>query len=622
MIGFRSSFRTAFRLFFALLAPGVAFLACNVEDEDGYTFSDGRGGAIGTDSGEGLSGAADGGSEGNGISPGTGGRTGNEGGTKTSGGSKASSSTETSGGVTTSNGGETGFGDAAGAGGSSDPGSGNVPGDGGAAGGSDPGEGGGSGNEQQGECMPSQTRPCSEGGFLGTCAMGSQLCTDEGTWGACNIEPAEADSCEEGNDDNCNGTINEGCPCVGNETRSCAEAGAMGRCAEGVQECVDGAWGNCSIEPAAADGCDPGNDDNCNGVPNEGCECVQGEMRSCADGGLLGACASGTQTCGANGKWGPCSITPAAKDTCEPDNDDNCNGTPNEGCPCVGDETRSCAEAGALGACAKGIQQCENGKWGACSITPAAKDTCASGNDANCNGIPNEGCGCIQGQTRPCSQGGLFGKCAAGTQTCTAQGTWGACSIAPSAEDTCVEGNDDNCNGTPNQGCLCINNVTTRSCGDCDDGKQVCTNGKTGQYGACTGATGVRTTYYRDADGDGWGSSATTTSCSKTPPSGYVDRTGDCCDSDKNAYPGQSTYFEAKNACGSWDYDCSGGVTTSPVSRGNGCRAGTTYPTCETVTQYYDETYCGTTNAHCACAETGIQTCTVGCGGAYKIKCK
>lgn len=37
---------------------------------------------------------------------------------------------------------------------------------------------------------------------------------------------------------------------------------------------------------------------------------------------------------------------------------------------------------------------CIAGQWSQCSRTPAAADTCAAGNDDNCNGVPNEGCRC------------------------------------------------------------------------------------------------------------------------------------------------------------------------------------------------------------------------------------
>jgi hypothetical protein len=357
-------------------------------------------------------------------------------------------------------------------------------------------------------------------------------------------------------------------------------------------------------------------------------DCEPGDTRPCSEGGLQGSCADGTQVCTPDAVWGTCTISPAEADTCEPGNDASCNGTANEGCPCVGSAARSCADAGALGACAAGTQSCAQGVWGACSIAPAAADTCTAGNDDNCNGTANESCGCLEGATRSCADGGLVGKCATGTQTCTAAGGWGACSIGPSAEDTCDEGNNDNCTGAANEGCLCINNVTTRSCGVCNDGTQTCTNGKTNQFSNCTGAVGIPTTFYRDRDGDGFGSSATTTSCTGRP-SGYADQTGDCCDDAPDLaqaaliFPGQPTFFEdAATVCNvGWNYDCSSGIEVSPATRGNSCVAGTTYPTCATAVQTLTEANCGNTTAGCSCAQTSIMSCTSGCGGAFVIKC-
>ena len=75
---------------------------------------------------------------------------------------------------------------------------------------------------------------------------------------------------------------------------------------------------------------------------------------------------------------------------------------------------------------------------------------------------------------------------------------------------------------------------------------------------------------YMDADNDGYtvasatsygGSScplgAGTTGAGLKPLSG----TTDCCDTDANAKPGQTTYFSVANNCGNYDYDCDGSTT-------------------------------------------------------------
>lgn len=337
-------------------------------------------------------------------------------------------------------------------------------------------------------CSAGQTQTCDKGGLFGRCAEGTQTCSADGRWGPCSIAPAAQDTCATGNDDNCNGRTNEGCPCVDGQTRACKDGGLMGKCATGVQTCANSVWSTCSVVPSEADTCGPSNDDNCNGRLNEGCACVQGQTRSCASGGLFGKCAAGTQTCSAAGTWGSCSIVPATADRCVLGNDDNCNGKANEGCLCVMGQTRLCSEGGAKGACASGTQTCNaEGTWGACSVVAKTMDTCEPGDDSTCNGVPNEACVCKNGETQLCSKGGLQGKCAGGTQTCAA-GKWGACSITPSAKDTCVSGNDDNCNGKTNEDCPCINGQT-RLCsagglfGKCASGMQTCAGGA---WGACS----------------------------------------------------------------------------------------------------------------------------------------
>ena len=66
---------------------------------------------------------------------------------------------------------------------------------------------------------------------------------------------------------------------------------------------------------------------------------------------------------------------------------------------------------------------------------------------------------CCPGRTRSCYSGPAgtagVGICAAGTQTCQSDGTWGACEgqVTPRAE-TC-NGQDDDCNGQVDNGNLC-----------------------------------------------------------------------------------------------------------------------------------------------------------------------
>ncbi|MCC6746757.1 MAG: putative metal-binding motif-containing protein [Deltaproteobacteria bacterium] len=67
---------------------------------------------------------------------------------------------------------------------------------------------------------------------------------------------------------------------------------------------------------------------------------------------------------------------------------------------------------------------------------------------------------------------------------------------------------------------------------------------------------GVQSTFYRDSDRDGYGD-ATKTTLACTAPQGYVPNKDDCDDGDRDAHPGQSSYFDSgSNGTGTFDYNC------------------------------------------------------------------
>lgn len=158
-----------------------------------------------------------------------------------------------------------------------------------------------------------------------------------------------------------------------------------------------------------------------------------------------------------------------------------------------------------LGACKAGAYQCVEGK-AVCqgAVEPQATENCTLKNDANCNGVPDDGCDCTPNTTGPCGNTkNLPLPCMQGTRTCSPQGKWGDCvgNIEPMARD-CGSTVDNDCNGQPDQGetaCNCAGGVAqgkTAACtvagqlGECAKGAWTCmpsADKQTGVFGPCGG---------------------------------------------------------------------------------------------------------------------------------------
>ncbi len=96
-------------------------------------------------------------------------------------------------------------------------------------------------------CDEGDTRSC--GTDVGECKKGIQKC-ENGKWSKkCydSIEPVD-EICLDGKDNNCDGTVDEDCPCdrSGNLTRLCPKQ--KGVCEDALQQCVDGTWQDCDYK--------------------------------------------------------------------------------------------------------------------------------------------------------------------------------------------------------------------------------------------------------------------------------------------------------------------------------------------------------------------------------------
>ncbi len=217
--------------------------------------------------------------------------------------------------------------------------------------------------------------------------------------GDAEIYPGQQEFCDDGLDNDCDGSVDEGCPCSAGDQRACwphwAAEPAGPPCQKGTQIC-DGTWGPCEglvlpqPESCAEGGtdcfaCIDGIDNDCDGFVDgydTGCGgCAVGEWETCYTGpegtAGVGICQYGQREC-VDGSWGPC-VNEVLPNGCVPpavpgepadcsamSEEDLCNGRDDD---CDGETDNVTAAptcSNQCGVCAGARQLCLGGTWVDC----------------------------------------------------------------------------------------------------------------------------------------------------------------------------------------------------------------------------------------------------------------
>lgn len=443
---------------------------------------------------------------------------------------------------------------------------------------------------------------------LGNCAHVVVACV-EGVPQSCDpMEGASVETCD-GEDDDCDGAVDQGfgstvcgqglcmrelpncqdgklttCdPLMGAELETCdlqdndcdgqvdEELGqtkcGLGLCEHTVENCIDGVPQPCDpFAGAAAEVCD-GFDNDCNGADDDALPDLECGLGDCMH--TVPSCVFGF----------PIVCDPwegASPEMCD-GFDNDCDGLLDEDMP-----TLSCGQ----GVCAHQVPSCLEGVPQQCDPNQGAQPESCDGLDNDCDGAIDNG---VMPTWYRDEDADTFGDPTRPFQQCTQPEGYVAnnldcndltLAIKPGATETC-DGKDQDCDGLidegvlknyyldedgdgygalskPVQACTLPAGASALS-NDCDDsdkfskpgGVEVCD----GKDQDCDGTPddGVLVTFYRDADGDGYGVAAPTTQAC-TAPQGYVFNKNDCNDNSNISFPG------ATEVCDGIDNDCDGSI--------------------------------------------------------------
>jgi uncharacterized protein (TIGR03382 family) len=248
--------------------------------------------------------------------------------------------------------------------------------------------------------------------FQNVADIGVCVCVDDDNDGYCAVDdcddndaqthPNATERCDDGVDNNCNGTVDENCS-------ACVDDDGDGYCAD--VDCDDA---DPTVNPGTTEFCGDGVDNNCDGQADEDC----GTCTDLDDDGYCEAVDCDDDDAAAH---------PNAAERCNDAVDNDCDGQVDEGCG-------SCADHDQDGYCSD--VDCEDAND---QISPGAMETCFDGLDNNCNGLIDEGC--------VCTDADLDGYCDG--QDCDDSDPY----TNPVATEVCGDGVDNNCDGRVDENC-------------------------------------------------------------------------------------------------------------------------------------------------------------------------